>query len=396
MLSSNRARLLILAFLHFTVDFYGGVTRPLVQPTLMQHLAVGFGAVVVIIGIAQITVNAIQPLSAAFLPKRGLPALLILCPLVAAASCLIGLTHNYAAVGSLMVLSALAIGMLHPETLLAAHALAGERQGVGVALYISGGFFGFSTGSWAGAAWATRWGLAGFWLLALPAVIAVVLVLASGLHRLRDHADTPAPAHVSHRISFWSVFVLTVLIATNMEMIMTFITPYLVRRFGDAAQKWGGAEIFAFGLAGALASYLWGHLSEGRRRCRTIAITQLIAAPLLWMLISIDRPELAPVWGALCGIMMGGVIPVAVVLGRGAPGRSSRLRAGMLVGGSFGTAVVIVTGAGYIVGMFPEDDPGPVMWALRSIVALLVIEAAIAWSLIGKEKQTAAEQDLTQ
>lgn len=381
MLSSNRARLCILAFLHFTVDFYGGVVRPLAQPTLMRHLAVGFGAVVLLIGISQVVVNAIQPLSAAFLPRRGMPSLLLACPLLAAMSAMIGLTSDYGGVAALLVLSALAIGMLHPETLLAAHALAGRRQGVGLALYISGGFFGFSSGGWVGAAWATRWGLAGFWLLALPALISAALVLASGMYRLHGHGESPTPEHVSHRIPFAVVFGLTAVVATCMDLVMMFITPYLVRRFGESAQFWGGAEIFAFGLSGALASYLWGHVSENRRRCRTIALTQLAALPFLYLLIEIDRPEMAPVWGAVCGACMGGVIPLTVVLGRGAPGRASRLRAGMLVGGAFGVGSLVAVGAAQIVDMFPSDSAEPVAWALRAVMALVALEGLMAWQL---------------
>ena len=39
-LQSNKAKLIVLTFTHFIVDFYGGLTVPLAEPTLTMHLGV--------------------------------------------------------------------------------------------------------------------------------------------------------------------------------------------------------------------------------------------------------------------------------------------------------------------------------------------------------------------
>ena len=97
MLQSARARLVILTLVHFTVDFYGGLTIPLPEPTLVRHLGVALPRVALLIGMCAIVVNLIQPLSGWLLPKRGMPSLLWAAPLAARCqSCLMMACHAVA------------------------------------------------------------------------------------------------------------------------------------------------------------------------------------------------------------------------------------------------------------------------------------------------------------
>ena len=83
-LHSAPARLLILTFLHFAVDFAGGLQIPLPEPTLTGHLGARLPLIAAIIGGTAILANAIQPLSGWLMPERGIPKLLVAAPLVAA------------------------------------------------------------------------------------------------------------------------------------------------------------------------------------------------------------------------------------------------------------------------------------------------------------------------
>jgi len=365
MLGADATRMFVLTMLHFIVDFYGGLLAPLPEPTLTGHLSTSLGSVMLLVGIGGIVVNASQPVSGALLPKRGFPPLLILAPIVASLIACIGLTNSFAGVGALVIVAFIGIGAFHPEGVLAAQALSGSRQGLGTAFFLSSGFLGYSLGAWVGGAWASRWGLAGFWLLGAPAAAGVLMVLITRLHRVAAHLDVEPPSHIRHSIPFPLVFALTTGIAVNLSILACFITPYLVRRFGPQAQYWGGTELLTFGLAGALGSYLWGHLSERRSRCRTIALTQIVAVPFLVLLLRVSSPNMAPVWGGCLGFFMGAVFPVAVVLGRGSPGVSARFRAGLLIGGSWGIGSVAVIAAGKWIDLYPPGDVYPVGGVLQ-------------------------------
>ncbi|MHC4886842.1 MAG: MFS transporter, partial [Planctomycetota bacterium] len=383
-------RLAVLTFLHFPGDFYGGLRMPLVQPTLMEHLGVGFGAVTLILIGSAILVNAVQPLSGWLLPNRGFPMLLLLCPIFAATMTLIGLTQAYWGVGALMAVSALGIGILHPEGMLAAHAASGKRQGLGVAFYLSGGFFGYSLAGWISASWATRWGLTGFYLLGLPLLIAAGLTLLTGLHRLQGHTESEAPASIRHRIPFPLVMALTVLIAAAVTLVCYYITPYMVRRFGREAQAAGGMAIFGFGMAGALASYLWGHLSERFMRCHLITGCLLFSIPLLALILFwADSPRTIIVLCTLTGAFAGAIFPLGVVLGRGSAGGSPRLRAGLLIGGAWGMGSLLVMATGVYVDRFPDDSPGPIRNVLLLTLLIPLIGAAIALLISPRERADA-------
>ncbi|GAF70398.1 unnamed protein product, partial [marine sediment metagenome] len=346
MLAGAWTRILLLTLLHFLVDFYGGLLTPLLEPTLIEHLSTSLGSVTLLLGIGGIVVNASQPVSGALLPKKGFPPLLIIAPIAASLITCIGLTHSFAAVGALIIIAFLGIGLFHPEGLLAVQDLSGSRQGFGTAFFLSGGFMGYSFGSWIGGAWASKWKLSGFWFLAVPAAAGVLIVLVARLHRMGGHLNAKPLAHARHTIRFPRVLALTTLIAVNVSIIVFFVTPYLVRRFGPKAQYWGGTALLAFGVAAALGSYLWGFLSERRSRCLMIAVTQIIALPFLYLLLNVSSPNAAPVWAGALGFFVGGIFPVAVVLGRGSPGEPTRLRAGLLIGGSWGTGSVVMILAG--------------------------------------------------
>ncbi|MFH0911812.1 MAG: MFS transporter, partial [Planctomycetota bacterium] len=208
MFESARARFLILIFAHFTADFYGGLLTTLPDPTLKSHLGRSLVDVMYLMSLFSVVVNAIQPITGLLLPKRGVPSLLLRGPLMASAMCCIGFTHSYAGLGALLVLSGLGIGLLHPEAVLAAQGIIGARQGMGISLFLSGGYFGYSFGNWLGAEWASRWGLTNFWTMGGLVVVTLLLVRASGLHRLHGRASMEPPVAERHGIGFPAVFAL--------------------------------------------------------------------------------------------------------------------------------------------------------------------------------------------
>ncbi len=381
-LHDNRARLLVLTLAHFTVDFYGGLTVPLPEPTLVQHLGVGLPRVAFLVGGCAILVNLIQPISGCVLPKRGAPFILILAPPAAALITCMGLTTSYWGVGGMLLLAGAGIGLLHPEGALAAHSVAGTGKGLGMGVFMSGGYLGFASGSLVSGVWVETQNqdLTHMWLLGLPMVLVVGLVLASGLHRLDGHvdADDGEGDGPDRSVPFRVVFALAVSVAVTMCLVVRFLTIWLVRQFPDQpSQGWGGATVFASGLSGAFAGLLWGHLSDRFGRGRMIALASAACAPFLYLLLHVKTPSAAPLWGLGIGLTIGGIFPITVVLAREARGAGQRLRIGFAIGGAWGTGELLFIAASKYVGRFPDGLAEPV----ARVLGLCWISLALAVAL---------------
>jgi len=386
-LKTDRGRLAVLTLLHFSVDFCGGITIPLAEPTLVNHLSVGLPRIAFLLGGCALIINVIQPVSGAVLPRRGLPILLLLAPLAALFTSTIGLTRSFWATAVMLAVAGVGIGIVHPEAALAAHSAAGKRKGLGVSIFMSGGYFGFATGSLIGGVWAECQGLRHFWLLAIPALTAAVLVYLSDLHRYEGQAEEDKTAK-SGQVNFAPVLALSVSIAASMCLLVRLITILLVRRFpGQDGQGWGGATVFATGITGALGAFLWGYLSERWTRGRTVAIAQLLCVPFLYGLLHASRPDLVPFWGLGVGFTLGGTFAVSVVLARESRGLSQRLRMGLAIGGAWGMGEAAFIVAGEYIGRFPDGDPVPVARSLNSIWVLMGVIIVIGLVLSRAERR---------
>ena len=380
MLRSNGARLFVLVLVHFTVDFFGGLTIPLAEPTLVTQLGAALPQVAILLGGFALFVNFIQPLSAWFLPKQGAPLILVLAPPAAAAVAMLGLTGNYWVAAAMLLVAGTGIGLVHPEAALAAHGLSSNRAGLSMGIFMSGGYFGFATGSLVSGIWVENHtpGLAQFWMLGLPAILVSLLVVASGLHRFEGYMADDHDAGQAGP-SFALAVLLCLAIATTMCLLARFIPIYLVRRFpGQAGQGWGGATVFATGVAGALGSFVWGYFSEGHRRGRFVATAALLATPFLFVVARIPAPWVSPLLGLGVGATIGAVFPLTVVLARESPGSGHRLRMGLAIGGAWATGeVMFVIGSAYV-GRFPDGASAPVATVLNACVLLALLTAGFA------------------
>ncbi|MDZ4199794.1 MAG: MFS transporter [Kiritimatiellia bacterium] len=376
---SPKTALLLLALLHFLVDFYGGLLTPLPQPTLTQHLGVDIGRVAALIGIAAVLANVVQPLSGWLLPSRGLPMLLVLAPLTAAAAVGIGLTRSFPLVAVLLGLSGIGIGLLHPEAALAAHSLGGRRVGAAVGFFMAMGYLGFASGGMVGGLWAHHWQLRYFWLLAAPAILGVGLAIRAGLHRMEGHIS-PLREEEPGRIPFAPVLAMAVSVATTMCLLVRFLTLFLVRRFPDAAaQAWGGSAVFATGITGAAGAFLWGMAADRHGAHRVLMALNLAGIPALFFFLKTPAIHWTPLWGLLLGATVGSAFPLVVVLARGARGLSQRLRIGLAIGGGWGLGEIAFILGGKYLGQFPATDPRPAEKVLALCSALMLCTALLAF-----------------
>ena len=104
-----------------------------------------------------------------------------------------GLATTPAMLAVILVVGGLGAAAFHPPAAALAHRLGGDRPGLAMSVYITGGTLGFSFGPLLFAPFAERFGLAWTPLLALPGLVVVAFFLS----RVPAHA---APAVRERRI----------------------------------------------------------------------------------------------------------------------------------------------------------------------------------------------------
>ena len=390
---SRRLQLIVLALVHFTVDFYAGLTVTIAEPTLTSHLGVGISRVAFLVGGCALLINVIQPVSQWLLPRGGAAILLLVTPLMAATMALIGLSGNYWIVAAMLTVSAVGIGIVHPEGALVAHSLAGKHEGMGISSFIAGGYLGFSLGGLVAGLWTEYHdqGLANFWMLLLPSLIVTALVVASRVHRYDGHmnAEATGPDTGNGAIPFCLVLTLAIGVAINMCLLGRLLPILLVRTFPELdAQGWSGAAVFATGVGAVTGMFIWGHLSQRFGRGRTITVVMLSGLPFLWMLLHLQTISLAPVWAIGVGFTIGGIFPLCILLARQAHGLPRRLRIGLALGGAWGSGEIAFMCAGKYIGQFPEGAIAPVA-SMLNLCWLAVTVAIVSALLIARINEKA-------
>ncbi len=341
---SRRVQLASLTLGHLLVDMYGGFLFPMI-PVLVRHMGVRLSVVTTLIGIGGLLVNGIQPVAGIISPKFQRPHFLLLGPLLAVCITLVGLTSDYWLVLILVLVGNIGIGIFHPDGLMNAHMLSGSKAHLGVPIFMSGGFLGFSLGSLVSAQWLGRCGFDGFWLLALPGLAVLVLLAVVGFQD--KHRQPNAVSEVKAEVNFLLLMVLGIAIATQVSVFFMFASVDLTGRFGEQGLRWGGLTLAVIGLASTGGSFIWGFFSARFSAFGLLALGQLVCMPLYWLLCRADSLAGLLVLAVPTGLCFGSAFfPLIATAARSAKGMTPTLRAGLIVGGSWGIGSLIAMGCG--------------------------------------------------
>ncbi|MFW6154725.1 MAG: MFS transporter [Planctomycetota bacterium] len=335
---------------HFAVDMYAGCFQPLI-PALVDHVGVRVALMTSLAGACQIVVNAIQPVAGWATMRWRRCGFLLLGPALALLMALMGLPTSYAVLAAVVLAAHVGIGVYHPEALVAAHDAAGPHAHLGVPIFLSGGYLGFSSGAWLSTQWHALFGFEGFWLLAIPGALVVGLIVLTGLVRHRAEAPPGPSGPVTGRkdLNFYLLAVLGTFVVTGTVMLFMFLNVDLEARWGREGMAWGGRALAVVGLTGALASYLWGWLSSRRSPFALIAVGQLLCVPFFLAMISARTPRGLMAWSVPTGVLLGGAFfPLVATAARRSPQLTPVLRAGLIMGGSWGVANLIAMGCGWL------------------------------------------------
>lgn len=361
---------LLMATAHLVVDGYGNIFAPLV-PLLIPRLGLTLFAVGTLTMLFQIAASVAQ-VGFGHLADRWRPRVLLTCGPVLAVSMLslIGTASSPAMLAAILIVGGLGAAAFHPPGAALAHQLGGDRPGLTMSVYITGGTLGFSLGPLMFAPFAERFGLEYTPLLAIPglAVIAYFAMHApaitlhgtggGGLAGLRPYAKPLA--------LLYAIVVLRTMTAIAFATFM----PVMLTRQGMSVSEAGTAVavcLFATGVGGFL-----GGPAADRYGPRTVialslalAVPFLFAAPFLtaWRFVALV---------AVGGFFLQSTLPVNVTFGQTLAPVSAATVSSLMMGFAWGMGGLTVP----IVGLV-ADQVG-IAATLRGLALVPLVAAACA------------------
>jgi FSR family fosmidomycin resistance protein-like MFS transporter len=270
-----------------------------------------------------------------------------------------GLTHSFGIVAVLVILGAVGTGIFHPEGVVSLHQAAGRQAHFLVPFFMACGFFFSAAAAPVSIYWVENLGFPSLYWLALPGLVLALLLF---LHRRRDRRDHPGTAHQRHsqrrvgvssaQPSFWPLLATAGALNIATALFMALLTSHYEIHFGSASHRTAGWMLLLMGGLASLVSFFWGHLTRQdrfRRFYLLVLASQLLATPLFFWLPHAATPTTGLVICiALSLIAPGAIYPVSVTLSRDTSGLTHSLRAALMIGGTWGTAALVVTLSGIL------------------------------------------------
>ena len=185
--------ILLMASAHMMVDGYGNIFAPML-PILIPRLGLNLATAGLLTMMFQLAASVAQ-VGFGHLADRWRPRLLVMAGPVLAVSVLslVGLATSTTMLACILVAGGLGGAAFHPPAAALAHRLGGERRGLAMSVYITGGSLGFSLGPLLFAPFAQRYGIEWTPLLAIPGLVVIAIFLTK---------VPPIPVHASSRGGF--------------------------------------------------------------------------------------------------------------------------------------------------------------------------------------------------
>lgn len=335
-----------MACAHMMVDGYGNIYAPLL-PLLIPRLDLSLAAAGTLTMLFQMSASVAQ-VGFGHLADRWRPRVLVMLgPVVAVAVLsLVGLSTSVAMLATILVIGGLGTAAFHPPAAALAHRLGGDRQGLAMSVYITGGSLGFSLGPLLFAPFAQRYGMEWTALLAIPGLAVIAFFLTK---------VPPIPHHPSSRGGFTALrpyakplallYAIVVLRTLTSLGFATFVPVMLTRRGMSVAQA--GVAISLYLFASGIGGFSGGPLADRYGPRKVIALSLVAACPFL-----VIAPLLTG-WPfmlmlALGGLFLQSTLPVNITFGQSLAPVSAATVSSLMMGFAWGTGGLSVPFVGLI------------------------------------------------
>jgi len=360
--------ILLMASAHVMVDGYGNIYAPLL-PLLIPKLHLSLAGAGTLTMLFQLSASVAQ-IGFGRLADRWRPRVLVMTgPVISVCVLsLIGLASSAEMLAAILVVGGLGAAAFHPPAAALAHRLGGERPGLAMSVYITGGTLGFSLGPLMFAPFAERFTLGWTPLLVVPGLLVVAFFLtrvppmplhASAGGSLRALAPYARPLGL-----LYAIVVLRTLTAISFA---TFVPVMLTRRGLSVSQAGSSVALYLF--ASGLGGFLGGPSADRWGAKRVIALSLVCATPFLFAAPFLTGWAFVVVL-AIGGFFLQSTLPVNVTFAQALAPVSAATVSSIMMGFGWGTGGLSVPFVGMI-----ADRVG--IEATLSGLALVPVAAAI-------------------
>ncbi len=338
-------QLVSLTFIHFLVDMFGGMV-PSILPVLRREFALSLTLALSLHTVVQLGGNLVQLPAGSLRAHNHRPFFIPVGLFMASAVSLLVLAPRTGTalpwLYLLMVITGSGIAVVHPEGLRAIHALDKIPPSISTAFFLTGGFFGFSGGSFISSYIVDHWGLRGLlWLLACPAVgLTLVYFLKIQVAVEKKKEDSSVAVILPETYTFWPLMWLSVPLAASTIVILGLL-PTRLNELGFAL-TFGGFSNMLFGAGGVVGSLIWAVIAHKRGLLPSAVAALLLGIPFLWIYTACIESRWAAIAIFIAGFFSQSAFPLIVTLARHARGLKLGQRMAFAVGGSWGVACIVL------------------------------------------------------
>jgi MFS transporter, FSR family, fosmidomycin resistance protein len=352
---ANIKILFSLTLVHFIGDFYSSFVNPLF-PLFVQKIGLSLAEVGIISGVNRLLAFIVQP-SVGYLADRYATRNFIfwgvLLPVVFIP--LSGITKEFWTLLAVVSIGSIGSSMFHPPLTGQIPVYAGNKAGLGMSIFNTGGTLAFGVGPLFITWYATRFGLT-----ALPVTIGFGLVVAWYLYRI-----VPVPQSEGlHLLGFfgsikeslgsvwktvfylWLVMVLRAIIG---QSFLTFM-PVLYVEKGYSVFS-AGAIFSLFTMAGTVSGLIAGHVSDRIGFKPVFIFTHVLMAPALILFLSLQGR-----WVYLGAIMAGALVlatmPIGVAMAQTLAPKGRSMVASLMMGFAFGLGGIVSPMVGKLADLY--------------------------------------------
>ena len=369
----QKDRVALLSAAHFINDIYPGFVPPLL-PLLMSRVGFGLAAAGALISIMTVFNSLVQPLFGHYADRSKSPYLIIFGPMVTAVFMgLIGLFNTYESILLFVILSGLGTAAFHPQAAVYAGRAGGNRAGLGMSIFVTGGSAGHALGPLIIIPIVTLWGLES----AITTVVfgmAISALLFYTMPKLRytsakDNFQIVQNGYARPRYAIVFLWIIVTIRAFIICSFITFLPIYLHNK--SYSLLLSGSAITVFEMSGSAGSLIAGSMSDIFGRKKIIVYSLAFALPCLFFFLKFTG-VLSFLFLAAGGLFIFSSVPVAILMAQELfPARVNTVSSFMM-GVSWGVGGLLVAPFGLLADKIGIHDA---MMALLYVGALGAVAA---------------------
>jgi FSR family fosmidomycin resistance protein-like MFS transporter len=338
--------ILLMSAAHLMVDGYGNIYAPLL-PVIIPRLGLTLAAAGTLTMLFQMAASVAQ-VGFGHVADRWRPRTLIRVGPVVSISLLslVGLARTKLELAAILIAGGLGAAAFHPPAAALAHRLGGDRQGLAMSVYITGGTLGFSLGPLLFAPFAQHFGIEWTPLLAIPGLLVVTFFVRRvppiPLHPSSHRGVDALRPYLRPLGLLYTIVVLRTLASLTFA---TFVPVMLTRRGLSVAQA--GASVAVYLFASGIGGFFGGPAADRFGPRKVIALSLVAACPFLFAAPFLAGWQFVVVL-AFGGLFLQSTLPVNVTFGQALAPVSAATVSSLMMGFAWGTGGLSVPFMGMI------------------------------------------------